>query len=169
MPILVSYLRFSGNCVEIKAIALSSSSFSVDSSLYKLKSMSPFVSYSLREVPRYTIVDAPSILGLRPTGVEYLTEALKGCGLMRKLNAAYSGRVQPSLPYDQNRDHTTLLMNASAIRAFSIPLSEVVSAEIDRRRFPHSIGWGLQYHYRCSFRIKDACRKTWFIFHRRSF
>ncbi len=140
MPILVSYVRLNGNYVEIKAIALSSSSISIDISLYKLKSMSPFVSSSLRYVPRYTIVDAPSILGLRPTGVEYLPEALKGCGLMRKLNADYSGRVQPSLPYDPNRDPTTLLMNASAIRAFSIQLSKVVSAEIDKRRFPIILG-----------------------------
>ena len=46
---------------------------------------------------QFTIIDAPSILGLRPTGVEYLPEALKAAGLMERLNADYSGRVS-SLP-----------------------------------------------------------------------
>ena len=91
-------------------------------------------------MPRYTIVDAPSILGLRPTGVENLPEALKGCGLMGKLNADYSGCVQPSLPYDPNRDPITLLMNAGAIKTFSMQLSKVVSAEIDKWRFPILLG-----------------------------
>jgi arginase len=31
---------------------------------------------------QFTIIDAPSILGLRPTGVEDLPEALKAAGLM---------------------------------------------------------------------------------------
>ena len=39
---------------------------------------------------RYSIIDAPSILGLRPTGVEGLPEALKKAGLMDKLNAIYA-------------------------------------------------------------------------------
>lgn len=45
---------------------------------------------------RFTIIDAPSILGLRPTGVEDLPEALKRAGLYEKLGAEYAGRVKPS-------------------------------------------------------------------------
>lgn len=91
-------------------------------------------------MPRYIIIDATSILGLRPTGVECLPEALKGAGLMRKLNAEYAGRVQPSLPYDSNRDPTTLIMNAEAIRSFSLHLAEVVSVEISKESFPIVLG-----------------------------
>ncbi len=91
-------------------------------------------------MPRYIIIDATSILGLRPTGVECLPEALKGAGLMRKLNAEYAGRVQPSLPYDSNRDPTTLIMNAEAIRSFSLHLAEVVSVDISKESFPIVLG-----------------------------
>ena len=91
-------------------------------------------------MPGYTIIDAPSILGLRPTGVEYLPEALKGAGLVSKLNAGYAGRVEPSIPYDSYRDPKTLLKNADAIKAFSLNLAEVVSGEISKRNFPIMLG-----------------------------
>jgi arginase len=87
-------------------------------------------------MPRYSIIDAPSILGLRPTGVEGLPEALKVEGLMRRLNAEYAGRVQPSLSYNPKRDPTTLIMNADAIRTFSLHLAEVVNVEIAKKSFP---------------------------------
>jgi hypothetical protein len=65
---------------------------------------------------RYSIIDAPSILGLRPTGVESLPEALKSAGLLEELNAEYAGRLQPSLQYSTERDQKTLLLNAEPIR-----------------------------------------------------
>jgi arginase len=98
------------------------------------------MSHNLREMPGYTIIDAPSVLGLRPTGIEYLPEALKSAGLVSKLNAGYAGRVQPSIPYDPNRDPKTLLKNAAAIKAFSLNLAEVVCAEISKRNFPIMLG-----------------------------
>jgi arginase len=48
----------------------------------------------------FAIIDAPSILGLRPTGVEDLPQALKAAGLHDKLDAQYVGRVNPSSPYN---------------------------------------------------------------------
>ena len=63
---------------------------------------------------RFTIIDAPSILGLRPTGVEYLPEALKGAVLIERLNADYAGKVS-SLPYNSERDKVTLLINPHSI------------------------------------------------------
>jgi arginase len=53
---------------------------------------------------RYSVIDAPSILGLRPAGVESLPEALKAAGLLEELNAEYAGRLQPSLQYSTERD-----------------------------------------------------------------
>ena len=90
-------------------------------------------------MPRYTIIDAPSILGLRPTGVERLPKALKESGLMRKLNAEYAGCVQPSSSYDSYRDPKTQILNADAIKAFSLQLAEVVSVEASRG-FPIILG-----------------------------
>lgn len=91
-------------------------------------------------MPRYAIIDAPSILGLRPTGVQYLPEALKTAGLLEGLNAEYVGNVQPSLSYNPKRDQATLIMNADAIKTFSLQLAEIVSTEIAKKSFPIVLG-----------------------------
>lgn len=62
-----------------------------------------------RILAKFTIIDTPSILGLRPTGVELLPEALKAAGIIEGLNADYTGLV-PSLPYNNERDKVTLLL-----------------------------------------------------------
>ena len=88
---------------------------------------------------RFTIIDAPSILGLRPTGVEYLPEALKAAGLMKRSNADYAGRVSP-LPYNSERDKVTLLLNPESIKTFSLQLADRVSSVIRSRRYPIVLG-----------------------------
>jgi arginase len=88
----------------------------------------------------FSIIDAPSIFGLRPTGVEGLPEALKKAGLMDKLNAIYVGCVQPLFPYNSKRDPSTHIMNAEAIKMFSIQLAQVVETEIIKKRFPIILG-----------------------------
>ena len=88
---------------------------------------------------QFTIIDAPSILGLRPTGVEYLPEALKAAGLMDRLNADYAGRISP-LPYNLERDRVTLLLNPDSIKIFSIRLADRVSSVIRSMRYPIVLG-----------------------------
>jgi arginase len=88
---------------------------------------------------RFTIIDAPSILGLRPTGVEYLPEALKGAGLIERLNADYAGKVS-SLPYNSERDKVTLLINPHSIKTFSLQLANRVSSVIRSRLYPIVLG-----------------------------
>lgn len=88
---------------------------------------------------QFTIIDAPSILGLRPTGVEYLPEALKAAGLMERLNADYSGRVS-SLPYNSERDKITLLLNPDSIKTFSLHLADRVASVIRNMRYPIVLG-----------------------------
>jgi arginase len=90
--------------------------------------------------PRYSIIDAPSILGLRPTGVEYLPEALKAAGLLKELNAEYAGHVQPSLSHSPERDKRTLLLNANPIRSFSLQLAAGVRDILNNNRFPVVLG-----------------------------
>jgi arginase len=89
--------------------------------------------------PQFTIIDAPSILGLRPTGVEYLPEAMKAAGLMDGLNADYAGRVSP-LPYNSKRDKVTLLLNSDSIKTFSVHLANRVSSVIRSKRYPIVLG-----------------------------
>lgn len=75
----------------------------------------------------FAILDAPSILGLKPTGVENLPEALKAAGLLNKLSAQYLGRVEPSPAYSTERDKSTQLLNGEAIRSFSLQLADSVA------------------------------------------
>jgi len=80
----------------------------------------------LNKKRKYTVIDAPSILGLRPTGVELLPKALRTAGLLDGLNAEYFGIVTPSSPYNHNRDEATKLLNPRAIKDYSIRLAEAV-------------------------------------------
>jgi arginase len=41
------------------------------------------------------VIEAPSILGLQPTGVEHLPDALVRTGLLARLRARHAGRVDP--------------------------------------------------------------------------
>ena len=60
---------------------------------------------------------------------------MKTAGLLEGLNAEYVGYVQPSLSYNPKRDQATLIMNADAIKTFSLQLAEIVS-EIAKKSFP---------------------------------
>src|SRR5918996_1728342 len=75
----------------------------------------------------FSVLDAPSILGLRPTGVEKLPQALKAAGLLEALKARYLGRVQPVLSYSSERDKVTQILNGKAIREFSLQLAESIT------------------------------------------
>jgi arginase len=90
---------------------------------------------------RFSVIDSPSILGLRPTGVERLPEALKAAGLMSRLNAECAGHVLP-LSYNLERDKETLLLNANSIREFSHRLADKVTHVLDsnNKQFPIVLG-----------------------------
>jgi arginase len=86
-------------------------------------------------MPEFMIIDAPSILGLRPSGVENLPEALKAAGLLEALNAQYLGRIQPLISYSSERDRATQLLNGNAIRAFSLQLAESMTKVLSKRNY----------------------------------
>ena len=88
---------------------------------------------------KFTIIDAPSILGLRPTGVELLPESLRAAGIGVGLNADYTGLVS-SLPYNKERDKVTLLLNPDSIRTFSLQLAHIISSVLQREQFPIVLG-----------------------------
>jgi arginase len=92
-----------------------------------------------RSKPRFIVVDAPSVLGLHPSGVETLPQALKEAGLMSSLNAEYAGCVEP-LRYESGRDKETLLLNPQAIREYSLQLERKVSQLLDNDQFPLILG-----------------------------
>jgi arginase len=90
-------------------------------------------------VTKFAIVEAPSVLGLRPTGVERLPAALLGAGLADKLSARRAARVEPP-PHDALRDRATMMMNPRAIAGYSTALADVVGRVIDGGEFPIVLG-----------------------------
>lgn len=88
---------------------------------------------------KYAIIEAPSNLGLRPTGVELLPEALLRNGLAERLQARHAIRLDVPR-YQDVRDPDTLTLNAHAIAAWSPKLADAVSDVIDRGEFPVVLG-----------------------------
>ena len=87
----------------------------------------------------YAIVEAPSVLGLRPTGVEALPEALLEAGLATRLRARRAGRVEPP-PYDDRRDPETLILNPKGIAEYTSKLADVIGEVFDTGDFPIVLG-----------------------------
>jgi arginase len=85
------------------------------------------------------VIEAPSILGLKPTGVEALPEALLAQGLIERLGARHAGRVDP-FPYDPNRDPESGILNGPAIAAYSSMLADSISAVLESGEFPVVLG-----------------------------
>ncbi|MGH2559649.1 MAG: arginase family protein [Thermomicrobiales bacterium] len=90
-------------------------------------------------MPEHAIVEAPSNLGLRPTGVETLPAAVLGAGLAERIGARRAGLVPP-LPYDARRDPETGILNPGGIRDYSRRLADALGAALDRGEFPVVLG-----------------------------
>jgi arginase len=89
---------------------------------------------------RYAIVEAPSILGLKPTGVDRLPSVLLQHGLADQLHARRAGRVVPAAAYDAERDPQTLMLNAPGIAEYSVRLADTVTEVVGRGEFPVLLG-----------------------------
>lgn len=86
-----------------------------------------------------SVIEAPSILGLRPSGVERLPAALKAQGLMEGLGARAAGVVVPP-PYNPRRDPETNVLNPEGILDFSGQLADRVERERLGGAFPLVLG-----------------------------
>jgi arginase len=87
-----------------------------------------------------SIIDAPSDLGLRRTGVDGLPDALRAAGLLEGLpDARYAGRL-PAPAYNPLRATSTAVLNLDGIRAFSFRLAERIAFTLDLGRFPVVLG-----------------------------
>jgi arginase len=87
----------------------------------------------------YAIIEAPSVLGLRPTGVETLPDALLRAGLATRLRARRAGRVEPP-PYDDRRDPETLMLNPNGIAEYTSKLADAIGKVLDTGDFPVVLG-----------------------------
>ena len=88
---------------------------------------------------RYAIIEAPSILGLRPTGVENLPAALLRHGLAERLKARRGPRLETPT-YRIERDPETQTLNARAIAEWSPLLADAVGEVLGAGEFPIVLG-----------------------------
>ncbi len=89
--------------------------------------------------PSYAIIEAPSVLGLFPKGVETLPDALLAAGLAERIGASHAGRVEPP-PYDPRRDEATGLLNPRGLVAYSRALAGAIAPVRERGDFPVVLG-----------------------------
>lgn len=87
----------------------------------------------------FTLIEAPSALGLSADGVARLPEALLQAGLARRLDATQHARLAVP-PRDPRRDPATGLLNAPRIRDFAVMLADLVGPVIRRGAFPIVLG-----------------------------
>ncbi|CAN5696919.1 arginase family protein [soil metagenome] len=87
----------------------------------------------------FAIIEAPSVLGLFPQGVEFLPRALLDAGLREVIGARHAGRVV-SPPYDPVGDVASGMLNPAAIRDYSRSLADVVGAVMDAGDVPVVLG-----------------------------
>jgi arginase len=88
---------------------------------------------------RYTILEAPSNLGLRSTGVENSPTTLLDLGLGRRLAARYAGRVEVPT-YSTVRDPGTGILNAESIADYAVALADALEPILNRGEFPVVLG-----------------------------
>src|SRR5215217_2147581 len=89
--------------------------------------------------PTFAIIEAPSVLGLFPRGVERLSDALLAAGLAEKLGARRAGRIEPP-PYDDRRDPATQMLNPRGIAAYALALATATADVIDAGNIPVVLG-----------------------------
>jgi arginase len=90
-------------------------------------------------VTTYTIVEAPSHLGLRAEGVEALPEALLAAGLSERLGARRGERLSAPA-FDPRIDPETGMLNPAGLREYALGLADVVGAILDGGAFPIVLG-----------------------------
>jgi arginase len=88
---------------------------------------------------RFAVIEAPSILGLFPKGVETLADALLAAGLADRLSARRAGRVEAP-PYDHRRDSKTGLLNPQGLATYSFALADAIELVLGRAEFPVVLG-----------------------------
>jgi len=87
----------------------------------------------------YAVIEAPSVLGLFPRGVERLPDALLDAGLADALDARRAGRVEPP-PYEARRDPATGLLNPTGLRDYAHRLAAITGEVLDDGEVPVVLG-----------------------------
>jgi arginase len=88
------------------------------------------------------LVSAPSILGLRPSGVEELSKSMLAAGLASHLQVRNPVRNVDTLNafYSNQRDGQTSCLNPQLLNEFSLALNKAVTVVIENGSFPVVLG-----------------------------
>lgn len=106
---------------------------------------------------RYAIIEAPSPLGLWPSGVEHAPDVLLRMGLAPALGARRDRRVEPP-EYDPVRDPETGMLNPHGLAEYSSRLADAVGAVIDQGEFPIVLGGDCSILLGCALALKRRGR-----------
>jgi arginase len=88
---------------------------------------------------RPLIVEVPSPLGLRPSGVELAPAALRAAGLHARLGCDDAQHVAVP-PYDDRRDRATGVLNPGGIADVAFSLAGVIESALQASRLPVVLG-----------------------------
>jgi arginase len=88
---------------------------------------------------RPLVIDVPSALGLRPTGLQDAPDALRQAGLHKRLGCTDVVQVEVP-PYSTARDPQTQVLNPQGIATVARDLAGAVDAALDSGRFPVLLG-----------------------------
>jgi arginase len=99
----------------------------------------PLITLDARNIE---IISAPSILGLRPSGVQDLAKSLLAAGLEARLQVRHPVRQVDTLNefYSHQRDPQTNCLNPELIKTFSLTLGEAVKDVVNEGHFPLVLG-----------------------------
>lgn len=105
-----------------------------------------------------SIIDAPSDLGLRRTGVHRLPSALRAAGLLEGVPDARSGGRIAVPQYVPLPDESTGVLNSDALITFATRLAERLSFTLDLGRFPLVLGGDCSILLGCALALKRRGR-----------
>jgi arginase len=108
-------------------------------------------------MPRHAIIEAPSNLGLMPTGVERTPEVLLELGLGRRLGAERVARIEAPA-YDATRDPETGMLNPRSIAGYTPRLADAVDTAIGRGAIPVVLGGDCSILLGCLLALKRRGR-----------
>jgi arginase len=106
---------------------------------------------------RFAIIEAPSPLGLWPSGVERTPEVLLQIGLARALDARRDQRVEPP-EYDPVRENTTAMLNPQGLAEYSPRLADAIGRVIDGGEFPVVVGGDCSILLGCTLALRRRGR-----------
>ena len=106
---------------------------------------------------RFAIIEAPSPLGLWPSGVERTPEVLLQIGLARALDARRDQRVEPP-DYDPVRESTTAMLNPRGLAEYSPRLADAIGRVVDGGEFPVVVGGDCSILLGCTLALRRRGR-----------